>query len=373
MTGVQTCALPIWNLRRDKYNSRDLKHQGNLETAIVQECFGGQQLDEDTFRGLTRYVKEQIDYRPNKVLIVLDGLDERYGANEHILAYAKEGVKTHKLWVSRPYGAEKERNMLAQAQNKPHSLLVENIGFNNEQVEQYVQRYFADKDPAQGQRLLRFLKANPAVYGIAHIPINLQLLCKVWGQDKRSVEQIGDSSLTKLYSMLVDYLWERYTKDGRPTVAVKEGQQKLVIALGTIALAGLEKGKLLIDEGLIRDQLSELEEDLQEDKNQLRELIHDSGFLRATEVKREKPKTYRDSYFLHLTFQEYFAGKELARRLFSADEQERAFATDFLAAHQHEPQYGAMLIFMAGEAFKAQRSEERRVGKECRSRWPPYH
>ena len=23
--------------------------------------------------------------------------------------------------------------------------------------------------------------------------------------------------------------------------------------------------------------------------------------------------------------------------------------------------------------FKAQRSEERRVGKECRSRWSPYH
>ena len=26
-----------------------------------------------------------------------------------------------------------------------------------------------------------------------------------------------------------------------------------------------------------------------------------------------------------------------------------------------------------GEACKAGRSEERRVGKECRSRWSPYH
>ena len=25
------------------------------------------------------------------------------------------------------------------------------------------------------------------------------------------------------------------------------------------------------------------------------------------------------------------------------------------------------------EQFKAERSEERRVGKECRSRWSPYH
>ena len=30
--------------------------------------------------------------------------------------------------------------------------------------------------------------------------------------------------------------------------------------------------------------------------------------------------------------------------------------------------------FIAGtKAFKTKRSEERRVGKECRSRWSPYH
>ena len=27
----------------------------------------------------------------------------------------------------------------------------------------------------------------------------------------------------------------------------------------------------------------------------------------------------------------------------------------------------------AGQAAQAKRSEERRVGKECRSRWSPYH
>ena len=29
-------------------------------------------------------------------------------------------------------------------------------------------------------------------------------------------------------------------------------------------------------------------------------------------------------------------------------------------------------VFSAGESF-SDRSEERRVGKECRSRWSPYH
>src|SRR3989440_5563829 len=38
--------------------------------------------------------------------------------------------------------------------------------------------------------------------------------------------------------------------------------------------------------------------------------------------------------------------------------------------------FGAALIMalvMAASGIHAQRSEERRVGKECRSRWSPYH
>src|SRR3712207_7919667 len=41
---------------------------------------------------------------------------------------------------------------------------------------------------------------------------------------------------------------------------------------------------------------------------------------------------------------------------------DRAFAEDLIALRPH-----------AGQAASAERSEERRVGKECRSRWSPYH
>ena len=30
-------------------------------------------------------------------------------------------------------------------------------------------------------------------------------------------------------------------------------------------------------------------------------------------------------------------------------------------------------VTLASDAFQSTRSEERRVGKECRSRWSPYH
>ena len=32
-----------------------------------------------------------------------------------------------------------------------------------------------------------------------------------------------------------------------------------------------------------------------------------------------------------------------------------------------------LIIFMVTATYIASRSEERRVGKECRSRWSPYH
>ena len=34
---------------------------------------------------------------------------------------------------------------------------------------------------------------------------------------------------------------------------------------------------------------------------------------------------------------------------------------------------GKVLKFKSNDGFITQRSEERRVGKECRSRWSPYH
>ena len=35
--------------------------------------------------------------------------------------------------------------------------------------------------------------------------------------------------------------------------------------------------------------------------------------------------------------------------------------------------FAGFLAFLTYPAFKRSRSEERRVGKECRSRWSPYH
>src|SRR5258707_8337317 len=52
------------------------------------------------------------------------------------------------------------------------------------------------------------------------------------------------------------------------------------------------------------------------------------------------------------------------------------FGRESRAFIKRQPQRGAMclhLYFGGNHVFAAVRSEERRVGKECRSRWSPYH
>ena len=49
--------------------------------------------------------------------------------------------------------------------------------------------------------------------------------------------------------------------------------------------------------------------------------------------------------------------------------------TSFVANISSQPYFDARMLVVApaGIAVRMTRSEERRVGKECRSRWSPYH
>ena len=71
--------------------------------------------------------------------------------------------------------------------------------------------------------------------------------------------------------------------------------------------------------------------------------------------------------FFHLS--DLHIGLKLMNRDLRED-QEYILAEVVEAAAQEKPD----AIVIAGDIYdKAVRSEERRVGKECRSRWSPYH
>ncbi|MEL6413131.1 MAG: NACHT domain-containing protein, partial [Bacteroidota bacterium] len=103
--------LPVRKLKKSIYTGRCEKTQEDLETAIARECFDAHnRLSESAFKELKGHITQQLEERPAKVLIVLDGLDERSGASDVIINQAKhrEG-NIHRLLVSRPYGVDVER------------------------------------------------------------------------------------------------------------------------------------------------------------------------------------------------------------------------------------------------------------------------
>ena len=102
-------------------------------------------------------------------------------------------------------------------------------------------------------------------------------------------------------------------------------------------MKALEQGEVLISEGLVGKVLGV--------DAKLKAMLKDSGFLLLEEVEKQ----YQ---FPHLTFQEYFAGRALARQLFSSKAKVRKEAEKFLSKHQYAPQYGRMLSFLAGEVSK---------------------
>ena len=71
----------------------------------------------------------------------------------------------------------------------------------------------------------------------------------------------------------------------------------------------------------------------------------------------------------------YGASRALMRRILRSNRRDNVFHIGFNACNQYAGGEAAMGV-VTQHAVKTRfllRSEERRVGKECRSRWSPYH
>ena len=169
----------------------------DLEHAIAKECFAdGHTLDEQGTKARIAYIKGQLDAKGDKVLLILDGLDE---SNENATALLRQvqGARyqtTRQLWVSRPYNIDVER---AKA-----DLEIENIGFNDHQIAEYAKVCFEQEGQGGSTKVepfLKYLHSYASLYATAHVPINLQILCDLWEQKGAMMLRAGKSSLTFLY------------------------------------------------------------------------------------------------------------------------------------------------------------------------------
>ena len=324
--------LPVRALQQSQYDNVSMRRDETLATAIANNCFPRQDKD-DAYERLRDHISEEL--KQSTTLVVLDGLDERSGASDQLIGQALRG--SHKLLLlSRPYGIEQERTLI--------DIDIEHAGFKDGQMEDYVRGNLSSE---LGEELLQFIKAYPAIGSIAHVPVNLQILCFLWQEGSAEVrEEIMRGSLSGLYRMLTEYTCNRYEERPRNVEEALPytNREELFDKLGQVALKALEQGEVLISGGLV-DRVLGVDA-------KLKAMLRESGFLLFQALDSHDSPTSQYQ-FPHLTFQEYFAGRWLAKQLLSEDDADQEEAKAFFCEHKYAPRYGVMLSFLSGAVSKA--------------------
>ncbi len=329
--------LPVRDLKKDDYDNSSYRKEATLPTAIVNTCFTPPS-EESDYKFLRKQISTSLT--APTTLVILDGLDERTGASEGLIGEATSGP--HKLlMLSRSYGMEIERKLAA--------IEVEHSGLSDDQVRDYVLNV-SGIPPDQGKELLTLVAQDRTIADISQVPVNLQILCYMW-EDEEGRESVlktlGQGSLPGLYRELTEYIWGRYLQEAKKLAQRKEIANEVGISghkfdilfdmLGKIALGASQRGKILISHHLVKHLLK----GFVDDKLQL---FQDAGFL-LFQWLGEGSGQYQ---FPHLTFQEYFAGRWLAKQLFSGDNDEREKAKELFKQHKYTPEYGRTFSFMFG-------------------------
>lgn len=143
-----------------------------------------------------------------KVLWVLDGYDEFVqNIPEQLKDTFNYVLETqHHILTSRPY-----------AITLSSDVKMEILGFPDDTIPKYVEQFFDQikheipNALLQGQKLLNFSKSTPSIWGIAHIPVNLELICSLWGD--RDWPKKTTLIITTLYDSITEWLCRRHLKN----------------------------------------------------------------------------------------------------------------------------------------------------------------
>ncbi|CAF4569431.1 unnamed protein product, partial [Rotaria socialis] len=159
-----------------------------------------------------QYFKSLCD--EGKVLWLLDGYDE---LPLNILHQPDSLLNTiyqtqHHILTSRPY-----------AISLSYKTQVEIIGFTDANIAMYLNQSFEqpNENESESQNLLTYLKLNTKIWGIAHIPLHLELICCLWRDNKISMveDALETQSLevTMLYDKMVQSLCQQYLTEQKHT------------------------------------------------------------------------------------------------------------------------------------------------------------
>jgi HEAT repeat protein len=329
-------------------------------------------------RGSNKPSLQELDFyitsQNKRILFILDGYDEVTDSIEqahgvHLKDFLNEIVNYQNILVtSRPLAID----ALGQSKIKFDRKL-ENIGFTNENIEMYVRHFMRDSEKLnQTEPMLKFLRIHPSIWGIAHIPINLELLSWLWSQGDLELAKGEIKTLSKLYQTIVDRVQHAYIKKSTPFRASlldaslenenkEEGLSSSDLAndfLEYLAYEAMQHESLLILKNQLKKALSKTlkkhhkPSSLHHQEIVLKSATDRLGFLRST---REGGRSQLDQthYFIHLSFQEFYAASYIKRILSEPIESEEQITIiEHIRTEKYMPRYQLMLWMAAGLLYQ---------------------
>ena len=273
----------------------------------------------------TNFSKKHFDTK--NILWILDGYDEiAQNVPPHLECLFEQLLKTpHHILTSRPY-----LNTLA------YHVQMEITGFTDENIQQYVQQFFdqmkdeSDDISIKSQELFNFLQTNPSIWGVAHIPVNLELVCSLWSNE--DFIETKELKITTLYTMMTEWLCRRYLSIPNNQIQnlsqddVHRRCEKELTFLESLAFNAMKSNTIILRPNLLKKALNEAKVSLHDHPNILNIGILKSFHKRGVGIQVE---TGKDHYFVHLSFQEYFAARYLMNALSGSSDQKK-IAIEFI-------------------------------------------
>ena len=282
-----------------------------VEEAISQICF--LQRNHPSYReNLITQIEDDLD--DPSTLLMLDGLDEANDRAMELLSSVWER-SCKVLLLSRPYNLREVETRV--------DIRVECLGFDDKQLRDYIKSELSEDE---APRLIRFIEDSDALWEMSHVPVTAHILCSLSEKHGTATEERRKSaSMSRIYDDITNFVWKRF--EDRPTA---ENTQKVELFgdLVRIAFESLRKGLILIHEDFVVEHAKS--------KNAAW-TFKDSGFLLLVPEGQEY-------HFPHLTFQQYFAGRYIAKALKQKGSEEKR-VVEFIQQEKYNQKHVSTLSF----------------------------
>ncbi|CAF0904311.1 unnamed protein product [Adineta steineri] len=338
--------IPLRRLTNIRYPPLPFGQNYSLLDIVKKEIFSYDLSESDE-----KLLKKNFD--PKKTLWILDGYDEIVqNIPSHLEYLFEQLLKTpHHILTSRPY-----LNAL------PYHVQMEITGFTDQNIEQYVQQFFdqmkdeLDNSLNKSQKLFKFLQTNRSIWGVAHIPVNLELICSLWSNE--DFIETKELTITSLYTVMIEWSCRQYLSMRDKEIDnllskndVNQRCEKELAFLENLAFNGMKSNTIILRPNLLRKAFNEEKVSLYNHPH-----ILNMGVLKSFNKQgiNTQIETDKDHYFVHLSFQEYFAARYLIKALKESSIHQEVIK--FIQREKYNQRYALVFTFLSGLSSDADTS-----------------